>query len=198
MPLKFYRERNVCSVAKQLIGKVLVTTFDHQLTAGRIVETEAYNGMTDKASHAWNGRRTARNEHMYAAGGVAYVYICYGMHHLFNVVTHEAEIPHAVLIRALEPMVGINHMLKRCGKIKAACSITRGPGNLSKALGIDKQHSGIPLTGNEIYLLDDGFRAKKMQVLATARIGVESAGEDALLPYRFLLKNNPYVSARKS
>jgi DNA-3-methyladenine glycosylase len=135
LPLSFYRQKNVCKVAKALIGKVLVTTFDDIETAGRIVETEAYNGIADKASHAWNGRRTNRTEIMYADGGISYVYLCYGIHHLFNVVTNIENTPHAVLIRALEPLTGIDTMLYRTRKAKLDHTLTRGPGNVSKALG---------------------------------------------------------------
>ncbi len=197
LPLSFYTQKNVCTIARSLIGKVLVTSFDRKITAGRIVETEAYNGITDKASHAWNGRRTKRTEIMYASGGVAYVYLCYGIHHLFNVVTHEADTPHAVLIRAIEPLVGMANMLARTGKSIMHHSITSGPGNVSKAMGIDKIHTGISLVGNEIYIIDEVTIIKSSQIVATPRIGVAYAGEDALLPYRFILRNNVYVSGPK-
>ena len=197
LPIAFYRQKNVCTVARSLIGKVLVTSFNTMLTAGRIVETEAYNGAVDKASHAWGGRRTKRTEIMYAAGGVSYVYLCYGIHHLFNVVTNKAEIPHAVLIRAIEPMAGIEHMLQRTGKIKPDTTLTRGPGNVSKAMGIYTQHTGLDLQGKELYIADDGFSIQPEAIIATPRIGVDYAGEDALLPYRFILKGNPYISGKK-
>jgi DNA-3-methyladenine glycosylase len=197
LPLEFYRQKNVCTVARALIGKLLVTKFNRVVTIGRIVETEAYNGVVDKASHAWAGRRTNRTEIMYAAGGVSYVYLCYGIHHLFNVVTNEAETPHAVLIRSLEPLAGIEHMLQRTGKKVLDYTLTRGPGNVSKAMGIYTQHTGLSMQGKELYILDDGFRIKPSQLLATPRIGVDYAGDDALLPYRFILKDNPYVSGKK-
>ncbi len=198
LPVSFYRQQNVCMAAKALIGKVLVSKFNRILTAGRIVETEAYNGAVDKASHAWGGRRTNRTEIMYADGGVAYVYLCYGIHHLFNVVTNTADIPHAVLIRALEPVTGIEHMLQRTGKIKADHTLTRGPGNVSKALGIYTQHTGLDLRGNELFIVDDGYKIKPADIIATPRIGVDYAGVDALLPYRFIVKGNPYVSGKKT
>ena len=141
--VQFYKGTDVVSIARQLIGKIIVTNFNGEITSGRIVETEAYIGLTDRASHSYGGKRTARNEHMYAAAGTAYVYICYGMHHLFNVVTNAKDIPDAVLIRALEPLAGIATMLKRTGKIKPGNSLTRGPGNAAKALGISKKHSGL-------------------------------------------------------
>ena len=129
IPVEFYRRKDVLQIARELLGKILVTRFDTIETSGRIVEVEAYNGIVDKASHAFGGRRTNRNEIMYAAGGVAYVYLCYGIHHLFNVVTHSKETPHAILIRAVEPVSGIDEMLKRTGKKKVDNTLTRGPGN---------------------------------------------------------------------
>jgi DNA-3-methyladenine glycosylase len=198
LPLSFYRKKNVCSVAKALLGKVLITTFEGKFTAGRIVETEAYNGIVDKASHAWNGRRTDRTEIMYAPGGVSYVYLCYGIHHLFNVVTNVTDIPHAVLIRALEPLAGIEHMLERTRKTRPQDGVTRGPGNLTKALGIRTQHSGLSLLDDELCIADDAFTLKPSQVLATPRIGVEYAGEDAALPYRFIVKGSNWISGKRS
>lgn len=198
LPESFYLQQYVCKVARELIGKLLVTRFDGKLTAGRIVETEAYNGVVDKASHAWNGRRTARTEIMYARGGVAYVYLCYGIHHLFNVVTNKEDIPHAVLIRALEPVAGVQTMLKRMGKTTHDTSLTRGPGNVSKAMGIHTGFTGVGLLGKELYIAEDGFKLQASQCLATPRIGVDYAGEDAALPYRFILVGNPYLSGKPS
>ncbi|HEX2631028.1 MAG TPA: DNA-3-methyladenine glycosylase, partial [Chitinophagaceae bacterium] len=136
LPLSFYRRDDVLKISEELMGKLLVTKWDGQTTSGRIVEVEAYQGAIDRASHAWNGRRTARNEIMYGEGGFAYVYLCYGIHHLFNVVTNSKDTPHAILIRALEPVQGIPLMLERTGKEKPDATLTRGPGNVSKALGI--------------------------------------------------------------
>ncbi|HET7001049.1 MAG TPA: DNA-3-methyladenine glycosylase [Puia sp.] len=194
----FYDRKNVVQIARELLGKILVTQFDGVLTSGRIVETEAYNGVGDRASHAFAGRRTTRSEHIYGGPGTVYVYIVYGMHHLFNVVTNKKEIPHAVLIRALEPMEGINYMLKRTGKPLPDYTLTKGPGNLARAMGISKMHTGSNLFSEEIFIEDDGLRYKKDQIVITHRIGVEYAGTDAQLPYRFIVKGNPYVSAKKS
>src|SRR5438132_14057715 len=116
LPPTFYQRADVLTIAKELLGKLLVTQFNGQVTSGRIVETEAYNGVIDRASHAFGGRRTKRTEVMYGNGGTAYVYFTYGMHHLFNVVTNKADVPHAVLIRAVEPITGIEEMLLRTGK----------------------------------------------------------------------------------
>lgn len=190
----FYDRANVLTVARDLLGKVLVTTFDGQRTSGRIVEVEAYNGVIDRASHSFSGRRTRRTEVMYSTGGTAYVYLIYGIHHLFNVVTNKKDIPHAVLVRALEPVEGVPVMLSRTGKPKLDHSLTRGPGNLSRAMGLLTLHTGASLYGDEIFIGDDGFRPKRVDIIATPRIGVDYAGEDALLPYRFFLKGNPYVS----
>ena len=194
----FYNRKDVVLVAKELIGKVLVTRLDGIRTAGRIVETEAYAGVGDRASHAYAGRRTTRSESLYGDAGIAYVYICYGMHHLFNVTTNKKDIPHAVLIRALEPLEGLNTMLDRSGKLQMDFTITKGPGNLSRAMGISKLHTGANLFSEEIFIEDDGFRFNKDLVIATKRIGVDYAREDAELPYRFIVKGNPYVSAKKS
>ena len=196
LPLDFYSRKDVVRIARELLGKIIVTHFESKVTSGRIVETEAYVALTDKASHSFTGRRTSRNEYMYAAPGTAYVYVCYGMHQMFNIVTNEKEIPDAVLIRAIEPLQGIDIMLQRTGKIKADYTLTKGPGNVGKALGIFKHHSGLHLLDDEIYLLDDKFVLEENQVGTSGRIGVANAGADALLPYRFYVRWNKYVSGK--
>lgn len=196
LPLSFYKKNDPLHLARELLGKVLVTKWEKNITAGRIVEVEAYAGTGDKASHAYGGRRTNRNEVMYAGGGVAYVYLCYGIHHLFNVVTNDKEIPHAILIRALEPLDGINEMLKRTGKPKLDHTLTRGPGNLSKALGIKITHNSYKLNNKQIYIADDGFAYPGEEIISSPRIGVDYAGEDALLPYRFFIAGNKFVSGK--
>lgn len=193
---EFYQRKDVVKIAKELLGKILVTNWKGITTSGRIVESEAYAGVIDKASHATGGRRTDRNEVMYGAGGFAYVYLCYGIHHLFNVVTNSKEIPHAILIRALDPIDGIDKMLLRTGKKKLDHSLTRGPGNVSKALGILTRHSGLSLLGDRIFIGDDDGSFSKKEIAASPRIGVDYAGKDALLPYRFYVKGNPYVSGK--
>lgn len=198
LPLSFYTRTDVLLIAKELLGKLLVTRINQVLTTARIVETEAYNGIIDQASHAFGGRKTNRTRVMYANGATAYVYLCYGMHHLFNVVTNEEHIPHAVLIRAAEPVTGIEEMLLRTGKTKLDFTLTKGPGNVSKALGITTQLTGLNLLGDTISIVDDGFVLKQDNIISTPRIGVDYAGEDAVLPYRFIVKNNPYVSGRKN
>lgn len=194
----FYDRTDVVKIARELIGKILVTHFGGHLTAGRIVETEAYAGVGDRASHAWGGRRTQRTEIMFGDPGTAYVYLCYGIHHLFNVVTNRRDIPHAILVRALEPLHGIDTMLKRTRKKKADHTLTRGPGNVSKALGIFTQHTGWDLQSDELFIADDAYVVRKKDIVISARIGVDYAGEHAVWPYRFTLRDNPYVSGKKS
>ena len=193
----FYTRKDVVKIARELLGKVLVTEFDGILTAGMIVETEAYAGITDKASHAFGGRRTVRTEVMYMHGGAAYVYLCYGIHHLFNIVTNEADIPHAILIRAIEPLEGIDTMLARRGKTKLQPSLTAGPGALSMALGLTTKHTGNSLHGNDIYIEDRGIRISPKDIVAATRVGVAYAMDDALRLYRFYIRGNPYVSKGK-
>ncbi|MEO7393943.1 MAG: DNA-3-methyladenine glycosylase [Chitinophagaceae bacterium] len=196
LPVSFYRRKNVVQIAKELLGKIIVTTFEGKLTSGRITETEAYVGITDKASHSFNNRRTARNEHMYSDAGIAYVYICYGMHQMLNIVTNDKDVPDAVLIRAIEPIEGIDIMLKRTGKKELDYTLTRGPGNVGKALGIFKLHSGTDLNGEKIYILDDESGLSEQKIGISQRIGVESAAPDNLLPYRFYIRGNKYVSGK--
>ncbi|MDB5190857.1 MAG: 3-methyladenine glycosylase [Segetibacter sp.] len=197
LPKEFYLRPNVVKITTDLIGKILVTKFDDKITAGRIVEAEAYNGPFDKASHSYNNRRTKRTEVMYAEGGVAYVYLCYGIHQMFNIVTNVADVPNAILIRALEPMIGIQTMLERSNKTNHAYDLTKGPGNVAKALGFHTSQTGISLLDDTMFIADDGWKYGAYEVIATTRIGVDYAAEDALLPYRFLVKGNPYVSGKK-
>ena len=198
LKIDFYQRSDVIQIAKELLGKILVTKWNGIETSGRIVEVEAYNGVVDKASHAAGGRRTNRNEVMYGEGGVSYVYLCYGIHHLFNVVTNKKEIPHAILIRALDPIKGVDVMLERTGKIKPDYTLTKGPGNVSKALGISfKLHNGISLSSKELFIADDDFSVSNKDIIASPRIGVDYAGEDAKLLYRFFIKGNPFVSGTR-
>lgn len=194
LPESFYNRSDVLQISKEMLGKIVVTNIDNLITSGRIVETEGYVGVTDKASHAFGGRRTARNEHMYAGPATAYIYVCYGMHQMLNVVTNDKNIPDAVLIRAIEPVSGLEIMSKRTGKRPTDKTITRGPGNVGKALGINKQLSGIYLLDNQIYLLEDRHSITNEEIGISKRIGVESAGADGLLLYRFYVKGNVFVS----
>jgi DNA-3-methyladenine glycosylase len=180
----FYTRQNVVEVARDLIGKVLVTNFDGAITSGIIIETEAYAGVTDRASHAYGGRRTTRTEVMYAIGGTAYVYLCYGVHSLFNIVTNLKDIPHAVLIRGIHPLEGIEVMKKRTEKTAIVRGSGIGPGKVSKLLGIHYSHTGIDLLEDKIWLEDREYNFND-EILTGTRIGVQYSGEDALLPYRF-------------
>ncbi len=186
----FYQRTNVVQLAKNLLGKELVTHINGTTTSGIITETEAYNGVTDRASHAFGGRLTERTKTMYAAGGISYVYLCYGIHHLFNVVTNTEGVPHAVLIRNIQPAQGIETVLARRNKKKVDKTISTGPGTLSQALAITtKIHNGISLLGDVIWIEDSGILISENNIEVTPRIGVDYAGEDAKLPYRFLVKN---------
>lgn len=196
LPPAFYLRPDVVQVARELLGKVLVTGWGGQFTAGRIVETEAYAGELDRASHAFRGR-TPRTAVMFENGGTAYVYLCYGLHQMFNIVTNIDGIPHAVLVRALEPLAGIDIMLERTGKKKLDHTLTRGPGNVGKAMGFHTSQCGVSLQSDQLYIADDGFRVPDERIAVGPRIGVDYAGEDALLPYRFLLKGSLYVSGKK-
>jgi DNA-3-methyladenine glycosylase len=195
LPLSFYRRHDVVSITRELLGKVLVTNWDGQCTSGRIVEAEAYAGDVDQASHAFRGR-TPRTKVMFEEGGRAYVYLCYGIHQMFNIVTNKSDIPHAILIRALEPLEGIDIMLERTGKKTLDHTLTRGPGNVGKALGFHTTQCGTELNSNEIYIVDDGFKVSEDMLGISVRIGVEYAGIDAKLPYRFFIKGNKYVSGK--
>ena len=194
LPDDFYQRDDVLLISRELLGKVLCTNFHNKLTSGIIVETEAYAGVTDKASHAYGGRRTKRTETMYAKGGSAYVYLCYGMHHLFNIVTNKENIPHAVLIRAIQPRDGIEIMLQRRNKKKVDQSLTGGPGSLTRALGITVKDSGTFLMDNLIWLEDQNINYTNQDILATPRVGVQYAGKDAQNPWRFQVENSPWVS----
>ena len=197
LPLPFYVRNDVVQIAKDLIGKVLVTKWKGETTSGRIVETEAYEGEIDRASHASKGR-TKRTEVIFGEGGKAYVYLCYGLHQMFNIVTGKSSTPHAILIRAVEPIEGIDIMLKRTGKKKPDYTLTRGPGNVGKAFGFHTSQCGLSLQSNELYIIDDGFKVKKRSIITSPRIGVDYAGDHATWHYRFFLKNNKYVSGRNN
>src|SRR5688500_5556199 len=149
----FYQRKDVVKIARELLGKVLFTNVNGIVTAGMIVETEAYS-WKEKGCHAYGSRKTARNSVMFERGGSTYVYLCYGMHYLFNIVTNEPGIPEAVLIRAVQPVQGIDEMLLRRGKLKNKLHLTSGPGKLTKALGIDRKLNGKFLLDDEVWVED--------------------------------------------
>lgn len=197
LPLSFYRHHDVVWVSQALLGKFIFTHFDDQLTGGMIVETEAYHGAEDKASHAYGMRRTKRTEVIYRAGGCSYVYLCYGLHSLLNIVTNRLDVPHAVLIRAIEPTIGLDIMQQRRGKHKVDYTLTAGPGSVTQALGIKTIHNGIPLNGPDLWIEDHGIQIAPEDIIASPRVGVDYAGEDALLPWRFRIKGNRWTSKAK-
>ncbi|EJL75817.1 DNA-3-methyladenine glycosylase [Chryseobacterium populi] len=190
----YYLHQDVIFLAKDLLGKVLYTKIDDDITAGIIVETEAYFGVQDKASHAYGGRRTSRTEILYNEGGASYVYLCYGIHHLFNIVTSVEDDPNAVLIRAIEPIIGKEIMEMRRNMPASKPAISSGPGSAAKALGINASFNKKDLTGEEIWIEDHAIRYTPDEIAEVPRVGVEYAREHALLPWRFFIKSNPYVS----
>lgn len=198
LSFSFYQNDDVNALALQLLGKRLFTRIDGQVTGGIIVETEAYKGVEDKASHAYGGRFTDRTKVMYENGGLSYVYLCYGIHHLFNVVTGPAATPHAVLIRGLEPLTGLELMMERRGMSVLKPNITAGPGALAKAMGIDRLLNAKDLTGEEIWIEDALPGWNITEAVAGPRIGVDYAGDHALLPWRYYVKGNKYVSKPRS
>lgn len=196
LSLAFYQRKDVIEIAKDLLGKIVVTNIYGKITSGRIVETEAYVANVDKASHAYNGKRTLRNEAMYAAAGAVYVYICYGMHNMLNIVTNDLNVPDAILIRALEPTKGIEIMLERTGKKMFDNTLTKGPGNVAKAMGISKSISGLMVGEKIINIYKDDLSFLQDEIGTSKRIGIDGAGTDAELPYRFFVKGNKFVSGR--
>lgn len=197
---EYYLNPDVVGLAKSLLGKIIVSKVDNHITSGIIIETEAYKAPEDRASHAFNNRRTPRTSTMFMEGGHAYVYICYGIHHLFNVITAVEGIPHAVLIRALEPLDGLDHMLIRRKMSALNYTITKGPGSLSQALGITQNLNATKLYDRKspIQLFESNQKYSDSQIGISKRIGVESSGESASLLYRFYVKGNVYVSGKNT
>lgn len=193
----FYSGSDPVLIAKALLGKVLCTNFEKVLTSGMIVETEAYNGRSDKACHSYIHGKTDRTEIMFGQPGIAYVYLCYGIHHLFNVVSNSEGNADAILIRGIEPVDGIEKILERRNKTKLERSVGGGPGIASQALGITTADYGTDLTGNKIWIEDRGIPIPVSQIIESPRVGVDYAGEDAQLPWRFRIKDNKFTSPAK-
>lgn len=196
---EFYARSSV-DVAPELLGKYLVHDFEGKRLIGKIVETEAYKGPNDKAAHSYNNRRTERNEVMYGPPGFAYVYIIYGTNNCMNAITAEVDVPEGVLIRALEPVEGIEEMAqnrfgKGYGELKKAeiLNLTNGPGKLCKALNITRNDNGDDLTGDELYILDPELK-EDFQITTGPRINIDYAEEAIHFPWRFYIKGNKYVS----
>lgn len=180
---EYYRSRDALTAARELLGCILVTEKDGHLTAGVINETEAYMGRTDRASHAFGGRRTNRTETMYACGGCAYVYLIYGMYCCMNVVVNRRDIPEAVLIRSVRPLLGEDIMATRRKRSIGDAHLSDGPGKLCEALGIDRSCDSLSLDGERIYICDAPSRPEK--IFSGERINIAYAGEDAHKPWRF-------------
>lgn len=194
LPQSYYLGIDVVAISKDLLGKYLFTCINGELTGGFIVETEAYNGPVDRASHAYGNRRTNRTEVMFREGGIAYIYLCYGIHEMLNVVTSTEGHAQAILIRAIEPTEGLDIILHRRKMEGIKPNITAGPGSVAKALGIDRKLNGISLQGDTLWIEDRGLVFTDEQIAEVPRIGVAYAGQDALLPYRFYVKGNKFVS----
>jgi len=196
LPRKFYTRADVLVVARRLLGRSLVVPDrDGARVSGTIVETEAYRGPEDRASHAYGGRRTRRTETMYGIGGTAYVYFVYGMYDQFNVVTNVEGIPHAVLVRALEPAEGIEVMRGR-RRGRADHDLTNGPGKLCIALGIDRTLDDADLLGDRVFIEEGRRRVPPAAIASGPRIGIDYAAEWAERPWRFWIRDNPFVSRR--
>jgi len=193
LPREFYTRSNVLLVARELLGKLLVVPHGSgRRVSGMIVEVEAYRGPEDRASHAYGGRRTRRTETMYQDGGVAYVYFVYGMYNQFNVVTNAPDIPHAILVRALEPVEGLEIMRTR-RHLQPDRNLTNGPGKLCIALGIDRQLDKADLLGRRVWI-EDYLKVSRGRILKGPRVGIDYAGEWVTTPWRFWIKGNLYVS----
>ncbi len=185
---QFYINEDVVTLARKMLGKYLFTNIDsHTITGGLISETEAYAGINDKASHAYNNKRTKRTNTMYMEGGIAYVYLCYGIHALFNIVTNDKNEPHAILVRGIIPTHGLDKIKQRTGYNKITKDSLNGPGKVTKALGINTSHDKTPLTENKIWIENSKITIPEEKIITTKRIGIDYAGKDALLPYRFIL-----------
>lgn len=199
LPRTFFTRNDVVQISKELLGKVLVTNFNGQLSSGKIVETEAYRAPDDKACHAYLNKRTKRTESLFCNGGYTYVYLCYGIHHLFNVVTAPQNTAHAILIRGIEPLDNVQLMLQRRNFKNPRTQLTAGPGVLSKALGISTQHDQIDMCDPQsaIWIEDHGLEVDTDQIICSPRVGVDYAEECADWPWRFRINNNPWCSKAK-
>lgn len=194
----FYQRSDVPQIARELLGKKLCTHINNQYTSGIIVETEAYCAPEDPASHAFQNRFTKRTKPFFDAGGISYVYLIYGLYKLFNVVTNVENVPHAILIRGLEPIDGVDVMLERRKLTSIKRNLTGGPGLLSMALGIEMMHNQEPLNGDLIWI-EDGPTLASNEICASPRVGL---GKNVFEPYysipwRFRIKNNPFTSPAK-
>ncbi|MGI9066364.1 MAG: DNA-3-methyladenine glycosylase [Pyrinomonadaceae bacterium] len=195
LPRGFYTRPNVATVARDLLGKLLVVpNRNGTRVSGIIVETEAYRGPMDRAAHSYGGRRTKRTETMYGIGGSAYVFFVYGMYNQFNVVTNVEDAPHAVLIRALEPVEGIE-LMRRRRHSQPDHNLTNGPGKLCIALGIDRRLDGADLSGDRVWL-EDAEKIPRSRIMSGPRVGIDYAEDWVDKPWRFWVSDNSFVSRR--
>jgi DNA-3-methyladenine glycosylase len=195
LPRSYYQQTDSLAISRELLGKLLIAKVESQkLTAGRIVETEAYLAPEDTASHAYQYKRTKRTATMFLEGGVAYVYLCYGIHAMFNIITREEGMPHAILVRAVEPLEGIDHMLRRRNMTSVKRTLTAGPGCLTQAMGIHSGLDATPLDDSTFWLADDGFQVRSSEIVSGPRIGIPNAGAYKDMPWRYYLKGNKFVS----
>jgi DNA-3-methyladenine glycosylase len=189
----FYLSENIINLSKELLGKLLCTYIDHKLTSGMIVEVESYKGVEDVACHAYKGKRTLRTEVMFEKGGKAYVYLIYGIYNLFNVITAKENIPHAILIRAVEPKEGLGFMKERRKKTEIKKNLTSGPGLLTQALGINLSHNKTNLNENLIWI-EEHQKILKKNIIATPRVGLNIIEPYKSMPWRFYIKDNKWIS----
>jgi len=194
----FFVRQEVVQISRELLGKFMLSRIEGQVTGGMIVETEAYRAPDDRACHAYLNRCTPRTEIMFREGGAAYVYLCYGVHHLFNVVTGPQGSAQAVLIRALEPRINLEEMMRRRGHNDLRKQLTAGPGVLTRAMGITTQFTGQDLLApnSRIWLEDRGVEVDDSQIIAGPRVGVDYAGECAARPWRFRLRDSEWTSRK--
>lgn len=193
---EFYLRDDTLQIARKLLGKVLVVPDEQgNRISGMIVETEAYLGAIDKAAHSYGNRRTKRTETMFSVGGTAYIFFIYGMYYQFNVVVGEIDLPHAVLIRAVEPIEGIETMHQRRGKQSKYTNLTSGPGKLCIAFGIDKSFDKADLLGEKVWL-EEGKSFPETEIASGKRIGIDYAEEYAEMSWRFWVKDNKFVSRK--
>ncbi|WP_200978793.1 DNA-3-methyladenine glycosylase [Echinicola sp. 20G] len=196
LPKGFFLKKNVTEIAKDLLGKIIVTQIDGLYTSARIVETEAYDGTIDKACHAFPNKLTKRTEVMFKEGGRSYVYLCYGIHHLFNIVTHEDGVAKAVLVRAVQPIEGVEIMKNRRNTSNELL-LGNGPGKVAQALGLNLKHNDkLLFQENGIIYIGSEMNNTIFEICVSTRVGVDYAEEDALLPWRYYIKGNPHISKK--
>jgi DNA-3-methyladenine glycosylase len=198
LPLAFFQRPDVLLTARELLGKHVCTLLDGELTTGRIVETEAYRHEGDPSITLHLQRKARQAQALYQPGGHAYLYTVYRVHTLFNITAHDADHPDAIIIRAIEPLEGVEVMLRRRGLAKVARNLTAGPGVLSQALGLTPALNGEPLTGPRIWLENAGENISEENIVASSRVGLEYAGDEAVaLPWRFRVKDSKWTSPAK-